>query len=224
MEFPQGLGLVAICQREEPRDALVSGGKYSSVLSLPQGAVVGTSSLRRKVLLLAIREDLIIKPLRGNVNTRLRKLADGDFDAIVLAASGLQRLELSDEIDCLLEIEDFLPAGGQGALGIECRFEDTQTRALISQLNHDATAKLVYAERAMNGKLGGSCQAPIASHAVYRDGQDQLHLRGMVGAPDGSNTLFEAITGPSDQYRELGNTLAEQLIAAGADDILKQIS
>lgn len=220
MEFPQGLGLAVICPREDARDAFVSN-RYSSLDDVPAGAVIGTSSLRRQCQLLAARPDLQVSFLRGNVQTRLQKLDDGEYDAIILAAAGLIRLELQGRIRAYIAPEQSLPAGGQGAVGIECRMDDAATIALIKPLHHCTTAEQVLAERAMNGRLQGGCQVPIACYAIHRG--DQLWLRGLVGAPDGSQMLFDEITGPVTEAETIGVALAERLLAAGADKILAEV-
>lgn len=220
MEFPQGLGLAVICPREDARDAFVSN-RYSSLDDVPAGAVIGTSSLRRQCQLLAARPDLQVSFLRGNVQTRLQKLDDGEYDAIILAAAGLIRLELQERIRAYIAPEQSLPAGGQGAVGIECRMDDAATIALIKPLHHCTTAEQVLAERAMNRRLQGGCQVPIACYAIHRG--DQLWLRGLVGAPDGSQMLFDEITGPVAEAETIGVALAERLLAAGADKILAEV-
>lgn len=220
MEFPAGLGLAVICPREDARDAFVSH-RFASLDELPQGAVVGTSSLRRQCQLLAARPDLQIKFLRGNVQTRLQKLDDGEYDAIILAAAGLIRLELKDRIRAYIEPELSLPAGGQGAVGIECRMDDLAAIELLKPLHHSSTAEQVSAERAMNRHLQGGCQVPIACYALHRNGQ--LWLRGLVGAPDGSQMLFDEITGPVAEAEQMGIALADRLLAAGADKILAAV-
>jgi hydroxymethylbilane synthase len=220
MEFPEGLGLSVICPREDARDAFVSN-RFASLDELPQGAVVGTSSLRRQCQLLAARPDLQIKFLRGNVQTRLQKLDDGEYDAIILAAAGLIRLELKARIRAYIEPEISLPAGGQGAVGIECRIDDAATIELLKPLHHNLTAEQVTAERAMNRRLQGGCQVPIACYALHR--QDQLWLRGLVGAPDGSQMLFDEISGPVAEAEQMGIALADRLLAAGADKILAAV-
>lgn len=220
MEFPEGLGLSVICEREDPRDAWVSS-TYESIDALPAGSVVGTSSLRRQSQLLAARPDLTVKFLRGNVNTRLAKLDAGEYDGIILASAGLIRLEMPERIRQFIEPEQCLPAGGQGAVGIECRTADEQTQALIAPLHHDKTAEQVLAERALNRRLEGGCQVPIACYAIEKDGQ--LWLRGLVANPDGSEVIFDEITGSPDSCEAMGVALAERLLAAGADAILKAI-
>ncbi|MDF3006597.1 MAG: hemC, partial [Enterobacter kobei] len=170
VEFPKGLGLVTICEREDPRDAFVSNN-YDSLDALPAGSIVGTSSLRRQCQLAERRPDLEIRSLRGNVGTRLGKLDKGDYDAIILAVAGLKRLALEDRIRMALPPELSLPAVGQGAVGIECRLDDTRTHALLAPLNHADTALRVKAERAMNMRLEGGCQVPIGSYAELVDGE-----------------------------------------------------
>ena len=220
MEFPAGLGLAVICPREDARDAFVSN-RFNSLDELPAGAVVGTSSLRRQCQLLAKRPDLQVKFLRGNVQTRLHKLDEGEYDAIILAAAGLIRLELPERIRSFIAPEISLPAGGQGAVGIECRLDDQATQALLQPLHHPATAEQVLAERALNRRLQGGCQVPIACYALHEG--DQLWLRGLVGAPDGSQLLFDEIRAPVAEAEAMGIALAERLLAAGADKILAEV-
>lgn len=220
VDFPAGLGLAVICERDDPHDAFVSAC-YANLAELPQGAIVGTSSLRRQCQLRALRPDLQIHDLRGNVNSRLAKLDAGDYDAIILAAAGLRRLEKADRIRSLLPPELSLPANGQGAVGIECRLDDQQTRALLAPLEHAATRDCVQAERAMNRKLQGGCQVPIGAYAVLKD--EQIWLRGLVGAIDGSHIIRGEISGPKTQAEALGESLAEQLLAQGADAILHAV-
>lgn len=220
MEFPEGLGLAVICEREDPRDAWVSNN-YATLDELPEGAVVGTSSLRRQSQLLAKRPDLEIKFLRGNVNTRLAKLDKGEYDGIILAAAGLIRLEMPDRIREFIAPEQSLPAGGQGAVGIECRVDDQHTIDLIQGLHHDTTAEQVTAERAMNRRLEGGCQVPIACYAIQKD--SQLWLRGLVADPDGSKVIYDEITDTPDNAEAMGITLAERLLDAGAEQILKAV-
>ncbi|MGL5763988.1 MAG: hydroxymethylbilane synthase [Plesiomonas shigelloides] len=220
VEFPDGLGLVCICERDDPHDALVSN-HYDSLDALPQGAIVGTSSLRRQCQLRAARPDLHIKDLRGNVGTRLSKLDHGEYDAIILAAAGLRRLGLEARIRARLSVQQSLPAVGQGAIGIECRLDDARVRALLAPLNHADTADRVVAERAMNNRLQGGCQVPIGSYAELTG--DQLYLRALVGAPDGSRLLQAEIRGPRTEAEQLGSALAEQLLDAGAGSILSAV-
>ncbi|ACR67365.1 hydroxymethylbilane synthase [Edwardsiella ictaluri] len=218
--FPDGLGLVTICQREDPRDAFVSP-RFASLEQLPPGSVVGTSSLRRQCQLRAARPDLQIRDLRGNVGTRLAKLDAGDYDAIILAAAGLKRLQLEDRIRTPLTPEQSLPAVGQGAVGIECRLADDATRRLLAPLNHAETALRVCAERAMNTRLEGGCQVPIGSYAEI-DG-DRLWLRALVGAPDGSLMICGERRGPLAQAEAMGTALADELLARGARAILDAV-
>ncbi|MGL5790861.1 MAG: hydroxymethylbilane synthase [Plesiomonas shigelloides] len=220
VEFPDGLGLVCICERDDPHDALVSN-HYDSLDALPQGAIVGTSSLRRQCQLRAARPDLHIKDLRGNVGTRLSKLDNDEYDAIILAAAGLRRLGLEARIRARLSVQQSLPAVGQGAIGIECRLDDARVRALLAPLNHADTADRVVAERAMNNRLQGGCQVPIGSYAELTG--DQLYLRALVGAPDGSRLLQAEIRGPRTEAEQLGSALAEQLLDAGAGSILSAV-
>jgi len=220
MEFPEGLGLAVICEREDPRDAFVSN-RFASIDELPLGARVGTSSLRRQCQLAAYRPDLEILSLRGNVNTRLAKLDAGDYDAIILATAGLLRLNFGERIRQRIATEGSLPAGGQGAVGVEVRMDDARVRALLQPLNHETTALCVRAERAMNRHLQGGCQVPIACFAE-REG-DQLFLRGLVGASDGSVILRAEMRAASSDPEALGIALAEELLSQGAAEILEQV-
>lgn len=220
MEFPEGLGLYCICEREDPRDAFVSN-QYASLDELPQGSVVGTSSLRRQAQLLNLRPDLEIRFLRGNVNTRLAKLDAGDYDAIILAAAGLIRLGFQDRIRSSLDDRLSLPAGGQGAVGIECRTADSELHELLVPLHDKDSADRVIAERALNRHLNGGCQVPIACYAVLQG--DNLWLRGLVGQPDGSLMLRAEATAPRQDAEALGIAVAEELLAQGAGEILAQM-
>ena len=220
MEFPEGLGLSVICEREDPSDAFVSN-HFNNLNELPQGAKVGTSSLRRQLQIKALRPDLQLLDLRGNVNTRLAKLDSGLYDAIILASAGLMRLDFHDRIQSRLTDEQCLPAGGQGAVGVECRLSDTVTMALLAPLHHADTADRVIAERALNKRLEGGCQVPIACFAELEG--DQLWLRGLVGEVDGSRVLTTEIRGPRTQAENLGITAAENLLAQGAGEILQAI-
>jgi hydroxymethylbilane synthase len=217
VDFPEGLHLAVIMDREDPLDAFVSN-RFERLDDLPEGACVGTSSLRRQCQLAARRPDLRIEPLRGNVNTRLRKLDDGEYDAIILAAAGLKRLGFAERIRARIAVEDSLPAIGQGAIGIECRSDDDRVHALIEPLHHQETAQRVLAERAMNAKLQGGCQVPVAGHAVH-DG-DTLYLRGLVGTPDGKQVLRAEGRAPAAEAEVLGERIADDLLAQGADAIL----
>ncbi|MDF7631574.1 MULTISPECIES: hydroxymethylbilane synthase [Pantoea] len=220
VDFPEGLGLVTICEREDPRDAFVSN-LYNSIDELPQGAIVGTSSLRRQCQLSARRPDLIIRSLRGNVGTRLGKLDAGEYDAIILAAAGLKRLNLDDRIRQAMPAEISLPAVGQGAVGIECRLDDHELITLLQALNHADTDVCVRAERAMNTRLEGGCQVPIGSFAVLED--NQLWLRGLVGSPDGQQMVVGERRGPRENAVQMGISLAEELLDGGARDILRDV-
>ena len=220
VEFPEGLALHTICEREDPRDAFVSNN-FANLSELPKGAVVGTSSLRRQCQIRALRPDLVIKDLRGNVNTRLAKLDDGQYDAIILAAAGLLRLKMDERIADYIEPEVSLPANGQGAVGIECRIDDEVTKALLAPLEHTQTRIRVNAERAMNRHLEGGCQVPIGAYALV-DGE-QVHLRGLVGAVDGSEILHDEVTGHINDAEAIGVQLAKELLAQGADKILAEV-
>ncbi|MCG7599473.1 hydroxymethylbilane synthase [Halomonas sp. McH1-25] len=220
MHFPEGLGLSVILEGAEPTDAFVSN-RYASFDDLPKGARVGTSSLRRGLQVSEARPDLQVLTLRGNVQTRLGKLDAGEFDAIILATSGLRRLELSDRITMELPPEICLPACGQGALGIECRTNAPELLALLTPLDHPETATRVRAERAMNTRLEGGCQVPIAGHAILEG--DTLWLRALVGMPDGSKVLRAEGRGSASEPETLGIRVAEDLLDQGAGDILAQV-
>jgi hydroxymethylbilane synthase len=220
VEFPEGLMLSTICEREDPRDAFVSN-HFSSLDQLPQGAVVGTSSLRRQCQIKALRPDLQIRDLRGNVNTRLAKLDAGEFDAIILAAAGLIRLGFHARIAAYLPVSQSLPANGQGAVGIECRSDDAAVQALLAPLEHTATRQAVLAERAMNRALQGGCQVPIGAFAEI-DG-DKLYLRGLVGQLDGQQILQAEVRGAAADGEALGQQLAGMLLAQGAGAILAAV-
>jgi hydroxymethylbilane synthase len=220
VEFPDGLGLHTICEREDPRDAFVSN-HFNQIDELPQGAVVGTSSLRRQCQLRAARPDLVIRDLRGNVNTRLAKLDAGEYDAIILAAAGLKRLEMAHRIAAFIEPEQSLPANGQGAVGIECRLDDHELHALLAPLEHPETRIRVLTERAMNRALQGGCQVPIGAYALVQG--EEVWLRGLVGSPDGARVIRDEIRGPLAEGEALGHTLAQRLLAAGADVILAEV-
>ena len=220
MEFPEGLFLATILEREEPCDAFVSN-TFNAIEELPDGAVVGTCSLRRKCQLLSKRPDLKIKDLRGNVNSRLAKLDNGDYDAIILACAGLLRLEMADRIKQRLSSSWILPAVGQGAVGLEARKGDEETLNLLSVLNHTDTADRVIAERALNKRLEGGCQVPIASYATL-DG-DTLHLQALVGEPDGSHVVKGDISGHRSKAEQLGEKLAVDLLSRGAKVILEKL-
>ena len=220
VELPTGLHLPVICPREDPRDAFVSN-HHASFDALPEGACVGTSSLRRQMQIRAKRPDLVIKDLRGNVNTRLSKLDEDQYDAIILAAAGLIRLGMSERITEYLDTTLSLPAIGQGAVGIECRNDDARINNLIAPLHDTKTALRVTAERAMNARLEGGCQVPIAGYAEIEHGV--LLLRGLVGQPDGSQIIRGEIAGALDNAQELGLVLAEDLLSRGANTILESL-
>ncbi len=220
VELPDGLHLSTILEREDPRDAFVSN-TYKTFDELPKGARVGTSSLRRQCQLVQTRPDLQILPLRGNVNTRLRKLDEGEYDAIILAAAGLKRLGFHDRITAEISAEVSLPAIGQGAVGIECRIDDTRINELLAPLHHIETAYCVGAERAMNNRLEGGCQVPIAGFAMLEN--NKLWLRGLVGKVDGSEIIRGESKGTPDEAEKMGYGLADLLLEQGADLILKEL-
>jgi hydroxymethylbilane synthase len=245
-EFPEGLHLAVICQREDPKDALVvsekfnpptpalkKGGKAGSekvehgtgtkslLYALPQGVRIGTSSLRRSCQLLSIRPDFKIAQLRGNLDTRLRKLDEGRFDAIILAAAGIKRLGLSDRITEILPFEISLPAIGQGAIGIECRSDDEFIHGLIAPLDHPSTSVCVKAERAFLRRLEGGCQVPIAAHA--RLDTSSLIIDGLVGSISGDRIIKGRIEGKPEQAEQLGVMLAEDVLSRGAKEILDEV-
>ena len=222
MEFPPGLELAVICEREDPLDAFVSN-HYQNLAELPDGAVVGTSSLRRQCQVRAHFPKLQIKELRGNVNTRLGKLDAGEYDAIILASAGLIRLEMGHKITDKINSTLSLPAGGQGAVGIECRSDDLDIQALLAPLHHKDSASCVLAERAVNRHLQGGCQVPIACFAELDASGTSLALRGLVGSIDGTQILRADIQGHRDNAEQLGVQLAEQLLAAGAGEILAEV-
>ena len=220
VEFPEGLGLTIICERDDPRDAFVST-RFASIAELPAGSRVGTSSLRRQCQLRAQRPDLQVIDLRGNVNSRLAKLDAGAYDAILLAAAGLKRLGLQERISALLPTELSLPANGQGAVGIECRLDDNELLSLLAPLEHPQTRQRVLAERAMNRALQGGCQVPIGAYAELEG--DTLWLRGLVGFPDGSRILRAELRGAVGEPEALGQALAEQLLTQGAAELLAEV-
>lgn len=221
MNLPEDFQLAAIGEREDPRDAFISN-HYPRLDALPAGARVGTSSLRRECQLRARYPRLLIEPLRGNVQTRLRKLDAGQYDAIILAAAGLKRLGLGARIRNEIAPEHSLPAVGQGALGIECRAGRDDLVALLAPLNHIDSADCVRAERAMSRALGGSCQVPLGGYAQIAG--DTLSLRGFVAEVDGSRIISASVSGPRQDAEILGSQLADQLIAHGADAILAALS
>ena len=220
VEFPEGLHLAVVMRRAEHRDAFVSN-RHGRLAELPQGAVVGTCSLRRQCQLLAWRDDLQIRDLRGNVNSRLAKLDAGDFDAIILAGAGLQRLGFDERIRELLAPEQSLPAIGQGAIGIECRADDARINALLAPLADADTSIRIAAERALNARLMGGCQVPIAGYAELENGQ--IWMRGLVGSPDGREVIRGERRGPAGDAAILGTALAEELLERGAEGILREV-
>src|SRR2546421_2404448 len=217
--LPMGLLIAAITEREDTRDALVLRAglmiEQPSIKSLSQGSIVGTSSLRRLSQLKHLRPDLIIKDLRGNVDTRLRKLDAGEYDAVILAAAGLRRLGLAHRISAPLAIEEMLPAVGQGALGIETRSDDEETQKLLAQLNHAQTRAACTAERSLLRALGGGCQLPIAGHAVVNE--ERLKLEGLVAEPSGETIIRDSLEGVAANAEQLGNELARRLLLGGAE-------
>lgn len=220
MALPEGLTLAVICEREDPLDAFVSN-QFEKFADLPQGARVGTSSLRRKSQILKQRPDLQIIDLRGNVGTRLGKLDDGQYDAIILASAGLKRLGLENRIRHTIEPNVSLPAVGQGALGLECRADDQDVLALIQPLLHIETDVCVRAERAFNAYLEGGCQVPIAGYATLQDGK--IHIEGRVGSVDGQTLLRAEMTDEAHNAQQLGENLARNLLEQGAGDLLKAL-
>ena len=220
MSFPEGLGLAVICEREDPRDAFVSN-RYASLAELPEGAIVGTSSLRRQCQLMAAYPHLTVKSLRGNVGTRLSKLDNGEYDAIILASAGLIRLGMPERIKSFISVEDSLPAAGQGAVGIETRVNDTRVLNYLAKLNHNPTACCVMAERAMNTRLQGGCQVPIGGFATLNG--EELELNALVGSLDGSTIIRASGKAHQRDAEQLGIRIAEQLLAQGADKILAEV-
>ena len=217
MHLPAGFTLAAMLEREDPRDAFVSN-RYGALDALPAGARVGTSSLRRECQLRARHTRLKIEPLRGNVDTRVKKLDDGQYDAVILAAAGLKRLGLQHRIRALLAPEECLPAPGQGALGVECRAERADLSRLLAPLAHENTTWCVAAERAFSRALAGSCNVPLGAYANIEGGR--MRLRGFVGAPDGSRLVSGECSGPAAESEALGLALAEDLRSRGAAEIL----
>jgi hydroxymethylbilane synthase len=220
VEFPEGLGLAAVLVREDPRDALISN-VFTGIDSLPEGARVGTSSLRRQCQLRARRPDLEVLDLRGNVNTRLAKLDNGDYDAILLAAAGVKRMGWEDRITELLPPEQFLPAIGQGAIGIEIRVADDKVSRVVKALNDGQTATRIRAERSLNERLQGGCQVPIAGYSEISHGV--MVLRALVGRPDGTELVQGVISGKPEDAEELGQVLADDLLSRGAKQILDEV-
>lgn len=220
-DMPEGFCIAAVLERADPRDALVVRGSARSLHELPKGARVGSSSLRRQAQLYALRPDLSVETLRGNVDTRLRKLEEGNFDAILLACAGLDRLQLSARITCRLEPELCLPAVGQGVIGIECRDKDARTLDLLAALNHTPTRTTLAAERAFAQRLGGSCTSPIAGYAQLSG--NTLHMHGVVAEPDGSRLIKSSVSGTASDPSAIGVALAEKLLAAGAEALLAKL-
>lgn len=219
--FPPGLCLPIICKRDNPFDALVST-LYENLSLVPQGAVIGTTSLRRQSQLLALRPDLTIVPLRGNVQTRLAKLDAGEFDAIILAAAGLQRMDMEHRITQILDEEVMLPACGQGALGIECRTNDDDVQRLIAPLNDDISSLCVQSERHVNALLGGNCHVPIAVYCTPID-HSQLRLRACVATPDGRTMIYDTQQGAQHEALILASRCAQVLLANGAAKLLASL-
>ena len=217
MELPDGFMLAAILEREDPRDAFVSN-HFDGLDSLPEGAIVGTSSLRRQALIAARYPHLVIQPLRGNLDTRLRKLDQGEYAAIILAAAGLKRLGLPERIRAFLEPEQSLPAAGQGAMAIEILDGRPELNAWLAPLNHLETSQAVTAERTVSKTFGGSCQIPLAAFATVVDGE--MHLRAMVATPDGVRIATAEVRGASMQSEQLGVEVSQQLAAQDAKGIL----
>lgn len=217
MDLPQGFALAAVLEREDPRDAFVSN-QYASLADLPAGAVVGTSSLRRQALIASRYPHLVIHPLRGNLDTRLRKLDEGEYAAIILAAAGLKRLGLPQRIRGFLAAEESLPAAGQGAMAIEIRSDRQDLFAQLQALNHVETAQAVHAERAISKAFGGSCQIPLAAFATISEGQ--MHLRAMVATPDGARAVSAQVSGSASDFEHLSTQVVAALRAQDADAIL----
>jgi hydroxymethylbilane synthase len=220
-QLPEGMVVPAVLARHDPRDAFISE-RFSSPAEMPAGTVLGTSSLRRQCLMKHQHPGLEVRFLRGNVQTRLAKLDAGDYDAIILAASGLDRMDLQDRIRTRLAPEDSLPSVGQGTIGIECRSDDQEVRALLQPINDPDTWTRTLAERAMNARLEGSCSVPIAGFAELEG--DALHIRGMVGWPDGTQLVRAERRGPASEAVALGEAVAEEIIAGGGRDILDRLA
>jgi len=219
-ELPDGLGIVAISKREDPRDAVL-GRDSTPIMDLPQGAKIGTSSLRRQAQLYAARPDFDIRPLRGNINTRLRKLREGMYDAIILALAGVKRLGWEDKVTEVVDAGVMLPAIGQGALGIEARLDDEDTLGRVAFLNDEDTGSCVQAERAFLHRLEGGCQVPIAAHAV-REGEEVL-LTGLVGSVDGTRVIRDHARGLSQDAAGIGDALALRILESGGREILEEV-
>lgn len=220
--LPDRLSISAICERDDPRDALVVRddlkARGGSILNLPENAVVGTSSQRRVAQLKSLRSDVVVKDVRGNVDTRLRKLDEGQYDALILASAGLRRLELQSRIDAAISTDEMVPAVGQGAIAIETRADDDFVVEATRGLDHEETRLCCLAERAFLRTLGGGCQFPIAAHAIIDE--EQLRLDGLVATPDGTRILRDRLSGPLATPEEIGSSLAAQLIERGANSLL----
>ncbi|MFN3235221.1 MAG: hydroxymethylbilane synthase [Gammaproteobacteria bacterium] len=221
MLLPKGFCLPVMCERADPTDAFVSN-QYASLADLPEGSCIGSSSARRQAQVLAKYPHLDVKSVRGNVPTRLKKMDDGEYDALILASAGLNRLGLSERIRERLPVDSFMPAAGQGAVGIECRENDEDVIALLKPLHHEPTSHCVTAERAVSRTLGGSCEVPIAAHAIIH--QKQLILHGLVGSTDGKTLLLSVEKGSLQDAEALGEKVAKNLIQQGADEILQKYS
>lgn len=220
--MPEGLDIPVVMASADPRDALVSA-QVPNVASLKPGAVVGTSSLRRSAALMAMHPEIVIKGLRGNVNTRLAKLDSGEFDAIVLAVAGLERIDLSDRIRERIAPEDCLPAVGQGVVGIQCRDDDARIRQLIAPLNDAQTTLRISAERAVNARLEGGCHMPLAAFATF-ESSNELRLRAQISYPDGTSLITEDVRGPRDDAASIGEQVGESLLERGARTIIASVS
>jgi len=220
-DMPEGFCIAAVLERANYADALV-GGEQCSLASLPQGARVGSSSLRRQAQLKLMRPDLLIEPLRGNVNTRLAKFESGEFDAIILAAAGLERLGLQHHISQQFTPDEMLPAAAQGVIGIECLESNNELRAVLDKLNHAPTALTTAAERAIAKTLQANCQSPVATHAVISDAT--MTVTALVAMPDGSESIRDAVQGAADDAEQLGEELANRLLASGAGELLAAVS
>jgi hydroxymethylbilane synthase len=220
-DMPKGMMIGAVLQRADPGDALASAGGIDALDALPENARVGTSSLRRQSQMRFIRPDLVIEPVRGNVETRLRKLDEGDFHTVVLAAAGLKRLGLGERITGRLSYDECLPAVGQGAIGIECRTDKEEVRAALKAVEHENSRRCVDAERSFAATLEASCESPVAAYAEIRE--NELYLRGMVANPEGTRLMRMELRGSQSDGRRIGNDLARQLLANGAGELLEEI-
>lgn len=218
--LPDGLSIAAFYKRDDPRDTFVSND-YKTLFDLPPNAIVGTSSLRRQCVIKHLRPDIDLKILRGNIQTRLKKLDNGEYSAIILAAAGLERTALTERASDYFDPEIFTPAATQGIMCIECRTDDIATQQLLKPLHHEPTAICAVAERALNLHLQGGCQVPIGAYATLIN--NQLHLRGLVGSVDGKTVLRAAATGQADEAEQIGIAVAEKLLKAGAATILQEI-